>query len=326
MQIHLTFDYELFFGADSGTVENCLLKPTGYLADIACKHNIKLVFYVDAGFLYRLKQYASLAACKKDFDLVSSQIKGLSQSGHEIGLHVHPHWEDCIFENNKWKLNTTRYKLSDFSKQEIDSVISKYHQVLIEITGKKCQSYRAGGWCVQPFDLLHDSLIRNGINKDASVYPNGKHVSPAHSYDFSKAPDKDIWKFDLDPCEENNTGRFTEIPTTADVISPFFYWNLYLKMRQNPSYYRPVGDGIWLVDKKRVYRHFFSSTRHFACADGFFASRLESVLKRSEGLNHNHLSVLSHPKSMAPYSFKALEKFIITAKSRGHRFTTVESI
>lgn len=326
MQIHLTFDYELFFGANTGTIQNCLLRPTQKLIDLAFKHQIPLVFYVDAGYLYQLRKHIHLEQCAKDYALVAEQLKQLNAAGHEIALHIHPHWEDSVYENDQWKIDTKRYKLSDFSEQEIESIVSNYHQALIEIIGKPCQSYRAGGWCVQPFEPIKQALVRNNIYKDASVYYKGVHLSPAHSYDFTSAPDKDFWKFEIDPCKEEANGSFIEVPTTPDVIPPLFYWNLYLKMRSDPEYYRPVGDGSWLVDKKRLYKHFYSSTNHFACADGFFASRLVKILNRAEKENRKHVSVLSHPKSLAPYSFDALEIFIVKAKSKAHTFATIASI
>ena len=326
MQIHLTFDYELFFGANSGTIQNCLLSPTERLIKLASKHQVPFVFYVDAGYLCQLRKYQHIEQCAKDYRLVAEQLKSLTVAGHEIALHVHPHWEDSFYENNQWKIDTKRYKLADFSDQDIERIITKYHQALSEITGKVCQSYRAGGWCIQPFEPIKKALQKNNIHKDASVYYKGIHLSPAHAYDFSSAPDKDLWKFESDPCIEAANGSFIEVPTTPDIIPPFFYWNLYLKMRSNREHYRPVGDGNWLVDKKRLYKHFYSSTNHFACADGFFASRLDNILTRSENEKRKHLSVLSHPKSLAPYSFDALEKFIINAKSKGHIFTTIASI
>ncbi len=323
MQIHLTFDYELFFGSSSGTLDNCIIKPTQRLIDIAKTHDIPLVFYVDAGYLYQLKKHNHITDCKNDYDKVSKQLIELQSLGHEIGLHIHPHWEDCFFENNKWHINTSRYKLFNFSEVEVDDIITKYHQSIIDVTGNPCKSYRAGGWCVQPFDAIKKALLKNNILVDSSVYYNGLHLSPAHSYDFTSAKNSDIWKFDNDPCKECVSGQFTEVPTTPDVVSPLFYWNLYFKMKTNPEIYKPVGDGNWLVDKKRIYKHFYSSTNHFACADGFFASRLKSILFNSEKENRKHLSVLSHPKSLAPYSFDALDEFIKLAKSKGHTFSTI---
>ncbi len=323
MQIHISFDYELFFGNASGSVEKCMLEPTQQLIDIACKHNVPFIFFVDAGYLFQLKKYIHIETCKQDYDKITLQLNRLASLGHEIALHIHPHWEDCRFENNQWIIDTTRYKLADFTEKEVGEIVSKYHHAIKEITGKPCKSYRAGGWCIQPFESIRKALIENAIFVDSTVYYKGFHDSKAHFYDFTKAPDLCEWNFENDPCIENKTGMFKEIPVTADQIPPLFYWKLYLKMRLNPLVYKPVGDGNWLVDKKRIYKHFHTSTNHFACCDGFFASRLQFVLKDAEKQKKSKMMVLSHPKSMAPYSFNTLNKFIMSAKSKGHTFNTI---
>jgi peptidoglycan/xylan/chitin deacetylase (PgdA/CDA1 family) len=325
MQIHVSFDYELFFGSASGTAQKCMLEPTQKLMDIAAKHQVPFIFFVDAGYLHRLKSYLHMPICKLDYERISAQLKQLVASGHEIALHIHPHWEDCIFKNGRWLIDTTRYKLADFSEEDVRSIVSKYHEAITEITGKSCRSYRAGGWCVQPFVPIKKALMENGIHTDSTVYYKGYHASAAHSYDFRKAPDLAEWTFEDDPCEPLQTGTFTEIPVTPDVIPPLFYWQLYLNMRYNPVVYKPVGDGNWLVDRKRIYKHFYRSTNHFACCDGFFASRLKPILNKTERQGKSRMMILSHPKSMAPYSFKALDEFIIFAKAKGHSFHTISS-
>lgn len=323
MQIHISFDYELFFGAASGTAEKCILEPTRQLMDIAAKHRVPFIFFVDAGYLHRLKSYLHVPACKADYERIAEQLRELAASGHEIALHIHPHWEDSVFGNDGWRIDTTRYKLADFKEEEVRSIITAYHQVIREIIGKPCLSYRAGGWCIQPFEPIRKALAENGIRADSTVYYKGYHASAAHAYDFRKAPDLAEWKFEDDPCVPRQEGIFTEIPVTPDTIPPLFYWQLYLNMRSRPAVYKPVGDGSWLVDRKRIYRHFYSSTDHFACCDGFFASRLKPVLKRTERQGKARMMVLSHPKSMAPYSFNALDEFITFAKAKGHSFHTI---
>ena len=325
MQIHLSFDYELFFGTSSGSVDNSILKPTQLLINIARKHQVPFIFFVDAGYLWQLKNHFHIESCKRDYNKIALQLTELQKDGHEIALHIHPHWEDSFFLENKWNINTTRYKLADFNEIEIDQIITKYHQAIIDIVHVPCKSYRAGGWCIQPFNFIKNSLIKNNILVDSTIYPHGLHNSNAHQYDFTNAPSKDEWHFDNDPCIESLNGKFTEIPITKDLIPPIFYWNLYFKMKSNPGIYKPVGDGNWLVDKKRIYKHFYSHTNHFACADGFFASRLSTILERCEKNKNKRMMVLSHPKSLAPYSFDALERFIIKAKSNGHTFTTITS-
>ena len=56
MKTLLTFDYEVYFGARTGSVERCLLDPTDALARVAAKHAAPLVFFVDAGYLLALRR------------------------------------------------------------------------------------------------------------------------------------------------------------------------------------------------------------------------------------------------------------------------------
>ena len=323
MQIHISFDYELFFGNASGSAQKCILEPTQKLIDIATKHKVPFIFFVDAGYLLQLKNNKHNSVCKSDYDAISKQLKLLVSLGHEIGLHIHPHWEDCRFENNQWQINTTRYKLACFNEIEVENIVTKYHHAIIDIIEKPCQTFRAGGWCVQPFEFIRKALIKNNIFIDSSVYHEGFHDSEAHSYNFLTAPNKSSWQFENDPSEENRQGQFKEIAISNDKIPPFFYWKLYFKMRTNPLVYKPIGDGSWLVDKKRIYKHFYTPTNHFACADGYFASRLKGLLKYLEKQNHDKMMILSHPKSMATYSFETLDNFIALAKNKGHQICKI---
>ena len=45
MQIHISFDYELFFGNASGSAQKCILEPTQKLIDIATKHKVPFIFF-----------------------------------------------------------------------------------------------------------------------------------------------------------------------------------------------------------------------------------------------------------------------------------------
>jgi len=55
MNIVLSTDYEVFFGHSTGTVEKTLLEPSQALCDVAARHGVPLVFFVDIGFLLRLR-------------------------------------------------------------------------------------------------------------------------------------------------------------------------------------------------------------------------------------------------------------------------------
>jgi len=44
MKTFITFDYELFFGKESGSAEKCIIKPVNILREIAKKRNTKFIF------------------------------------------------------------------------------------------------------------------------------------------------------------------------------------------------------------------------------------------------------------------------------------------
>jgi len=145
--ILITLDYELFFGGDSGMVANCMLTPTHKLLEVLDRHNIKATFFVDSGYLVRAKaEQGKSEKLSKEYKAVVNQIKKLDEAGHSIQLHIHPHWEDSYHDGERWVMDTTRYKLHDFSEDEIDDIVYRYKKVLTDIVGDKVFAYRAGGW------------------------------------------------------------------------------------------------------------------------------------------------------------------------------------
>ena len=95
MNIFLTYDYELFFGEPTGTVEKCIIEPTNLLRAIAQRTGIKMVFFIDVGYLKKLIAFKDqFPNVKAEHDAIIDQVKKLVAEGHDCQLHIHPHWED----------------------------------------------------------------------------------------------------------------------------------------------------------------------------------------------------------------------------------------
>ena len=58
MNLILSLDYELFFGARHGTAQRCLIEPCQALLKITERVGAKLAFFVDAGYLCKLAEHA----------------------------------------------------------------------------------------------------------------------------------------------------------------------------------------------------------------------------------------------------------------------------
>ena len=57
MKIFLTYDYELFFGDPTGSVEKCIIEPTQRLLEIAKRTGARYTFFIDVGYLKQLELF-----------------------------------------------------------------------------------------------------------------------------------------------------------------------------------------------------------------------------------------------------------------------------
>ena len=314
MRIIISFDYELYFH-ESGSAEKCILNPTNALHELAKKHSVSFTYFVDIGYLIKLAEYAPIHEnLQKDLEKLTTQIKQLKDDGQEIGLHIHPHWEDTVFENGKWKFDVTRYRLDHFSDEEILKIVTQYKQELENIVGKKIEIYRAGGWCIQPFSKLESCFKELGLKLDSSVFPGGYLQNDHYNIDFTKTPNKDVYRFQNDVCQEEITGDFVEVPISAKQYSAAFYWQLYLLGRLDPKNHKPWGDGYPVPVKG--YRKKVLAQGNLQCVscDGFFASQLKLELQKRHKAGKDVLNVIGHPKALTTFALNQLDAFLSFAK------------
>lgn len=316
MNIYITLDYELFLGKQSGTVENCIIKPTNRLLEIVNNYNIKISFFVDAGYLIALeRQKDKFSNLEEDYKKITQQIKKLSKEGHGIELHIHPHWEDTFFKTNiGWTSNTSRYKLTDYSEEEILDIVTRYNNVLKKISLKKPVAFRAGGWSAQPFNKIKKALEINNIFIDSTAYPNGYYQSTNQKFDFRNLPQyKTQFKFLDDFVKENINGNFTEIPISSFKVSPLFFWKFALKKIFKQKQHRAFGDGKAINKQKdSVFKLLTKSSYSVVSIDGYKALYLSKAFKKYvKNTNlHDNFVIIGHPKAFTPYSLGKIKVFI----------------
>ncbi len=220
-KVILSYDYELFFGDQSGTVWKSLIEPTNLLLNAMDNARLRGNFFVDWQMLKYLRLETDERA-QSDYIAIVNQLKDMVRRGHRIELHIHPHWVDAKYNGDgTWNFdNFTHYSLSSFSKEEITQMFTEGTELLTSIAREvkpdyKIVAFRAGGWAVQPFDLLKEGFEENGIYIESSVGV-GVHGKNLHSmYDFRGAPDKDVYHFEDDVCKEVVGGRYIEVPITC---------------------------------------------------------------------------------------------------------------
>ncbi len=89
-----------------------MIEPTEDLFKIARNKDVFYTFFVDVGYLIQAEKYKDLT---EEIELVKSQITKMIMLGHDVQLHIHPHWEKALWKNGNWEMNVSgSYKLSDF--------------------------------------------------------------------------------------------------------------------------------------------------------------------------------------------------------------------
>lgn len=320
-RIYITFDYELFFGPASGSVAACMLEPTRRLMALGQHQDVRFTFFVDAGMLCalrtRMERYPELAEA---YQAVTSQLGELAREGHSIQLHIHPHWEDARYSAGQWQFDLSRYRLHMFSPEEADGLIRRYHTELQQHCESAITAFRAGGWCVQPFEVFRRTFLELGIRVDSTLYEGGYMWSATHQFDFRGMPQASCWSFSHDPMMADEKGEFIEVPISSIRYSRLFCVGMAMSRLLRLKKYRVLGDGqaigrglsgaLGLVSR---------GEQGGVCLDGFRCRRVESALQKFAHTEPDgRFVVYSHPKALSEGSFEVLNRL---AKYHAASFT-----
>ena len=312
-QILLSLDYELFFGPKTGSVDNCLLRPTEALAEVVRRHGAHLSLFVDALYLQRLAEEAQrYPRMQRDFDAIRRQLAALAKEGHDMQLHLHPHWLDSSCDGEAWQLDTRRYKLHDFSAPEIMATVGSAKRLLTDLVGNTVFAFRAGGWCLQPFATVAPALLAHDIWLDSTVFAGGISDDQERWFDFSTAPIKDYWRFAADPNSETSHGPFVEVPISAMRVTPSLFWHMaFTKKILANADHKTFGDGASLAWGSSYYlQRLTGSTISVASLDGLKAGLLGKACRAEQNTGKQLFHVMGHPKALTRYSLQQVEKFL----------------
>ena len=324
MKVILSFDYELFFGTNSGSPEKCMIEPANALASIAAEYRVPLCFFVDTGYLVAMKRFGvANRVLRKHEAIIRHNLDDLSSQRHEILLHVHPHWEDTVWTSDRWHFDLSRFCLNNFNSAEVMDIVKRNVDELRQHTKDgRIHAYRAGGWAVQPFPAIGRALKAAGINIDSTVFPGGINTTGVTNFDFSVTPNKPYWFFDKDPATEDLLGSFLEVPTSSMSVSPSYYWRTALARLTARADMKSFGDGMVRSVSTRKsgldkLTKLFSSTLYCVTLDGMKAGLAVSEYRRALKKGSEMLVLLSHPKMITPFSLQCLRQLLKEISSNG---------
>lgn len=311
----ITFDYEVFLGRNTGTIQNSVLIPTDAINKILQKHNAKAIFFVDAAWLLCIKKY-----CPNDFKSVATQLKEITSQGSSVELHLHPQWLYAEMHGNQFVINSDKYyRIQKFSINEIHNIFEMGVEILEGITNQKPTCFRAGGWCIEPFDKLITAFKAHGIKYDFSVIQGGfLNEGKIYDYDFTKVPELPFYRFSNSVNEPLEDGLFVEFPLSTYRNNPFYRLanKMILKLLNDKIY----GDGTGAKEKSLTSVVFDTMRLSKAMLKFDMTSHLLFRYLLNTHLRNSSLIIaVSHPKTVSKQSLLNLS-FV------AQNFTTLNSL
>lgn len=316
-QVLFTFDYELFLGKKSGTVEKCLIEPTDIALRILQTYNLKGLFFVDALYLHRLLNVPGSLA-KLDYSKIESQLHHIVNSGHTVGIHIHPHWIDAVYkpDSNNWDgENKQNFALSCLSESRMKEVIyTSYQSLKSWLPDSEPITFRAGGFYAQPFDRLISIFKELNILYDFSVMREFRSTGfdNLYSFDYSQVPEQMVYTFNSNPLLAE-LGDFVEIS-----VNPFLLEGLnkirnsiYYRRNKGSKRFNRIGDG---TGSGNIIQHHADATfmRFWRNYQTYSIELLNPVLGETyvrDLLKNHYVHWVSHPKLFTEVGLDSFEDF-----------------
>ncbi len=334
----LTFDYELWLGRNFLPPEQVLIEPTREVLELCDKLNVAVTFFPDVCCAWTYRKYGF----DTFVDSFEKQMIDAMSMGHDVELHLHPHWLNTTYENNQWLISAEKMYLHELGyspgNDSANALISKGVNYLNSLlrphkSDYRCRIFRAAGAALQPDeDKLIAALIENGIEMDVSVSKFLTLNLDTVKIDYTDVPSKSHWFMSPETGIGVDSGRgILEIP-----IGTFkaglgqragFLWrrarsikkmrgttisrarrqsrlaNLRTLLMQNLKY---ITGSPW--------SNISCDTKGFnirMLLDGF-----DNYVKLHQNEDTIYVTIIDHPKLMFEYQMKLLSDFITETRKR----------
>ncbi|MBF0610474.1 MAG: hypothetical protein G8345_17240 [Magnetococcales bacterium] len=322
--LYYTADYELFMGCNHLSPQQALLEPTADLLEQCEQWQIPLTLFADVACLWRFRQWG-----EHDFvELAEGQLQQAVATGHDVQLHLHPHWLVAERQGKGFHFPANAYALATMATDEkecarhIHALVQQgvdYLQALLRPVKAhyRCTAFRAGGYRLDPRrELLLSILSDHGLQVDSSIIPGYRQAG----VDFSQEPTHPGWVM----------GPMFEVPIAAATFTPWQARRLGWRgawreamaiFLQHPSRQRGEAWPLQAVDAtvpawKRAYWHFHSRINrtfaHLAMGEDPWVMRkvLQHFLQGTDWKETDcHVAIIGHPKAMFSSHLTALVQF-----------------
>lgn len=355
LNICFTADHEMFFGQNLLAEEEVFIKPTYRLMEVLERYQVPLCLMTD---VCSVQRYRELKIQSNYVASMEKQLREAISRGHDVQLHLHPHWLSSDYIDGSWKFDHDHYKLHSFGFDQNDTccvqrIIAAGKKYLLELLSPldpqyDCVAFRAGGWCLQPERELLAALVNDNIWIDTTIYPGGYNQNPVKYYDFRNVPQKANWWISpekgLNHESSQAADHIFEVPIGAYSFLPLIgFKKLYYKkyrLQIKSKYEAPRGTSLdtlfvqnkWEVLKEKLQNIFMQPilfTYDGACQK-VMADFINYYLQRFNCVDQEqYISIIGHPKVLTETSLREIDRFleqVCCEKSKTVRFIRLRDI
>jgi len=347
----ITADYELFLGRNFVGDDEVLFEPTGRLLQLCEKLGVKVTFFADVCSVWAHRKYG-LDEYVARFE---AQMREALNRGHDVQLHLHPHWLNSTWQGGRWQVATDRMYLAEFGFADDDNsapaIVSRgvdyLHDLLRPVKSDyRCRAFRAAGLALQPGEKeLIGTLLDNGIEIDSSIAKGLKIDLDTVRIDYRRVPDDANWY--LSPqsgLDETAPDGLLEIPIATFRCSlPARLGFLYRRtravgMRRGAGISRQSRQTRWSNLRTMLsynLRYLYGSPWFSLSCDtkghnlAMLIDGFDDYLKRHEDSPEVMAAMINHPKLMFAPQFELLEAFVTAARrhwGEDVRFATMAQV
>jgi hypothetical protein len=329
VKILLTFDYELPLGSVKD-YQVGLFKPADRLIKLANEVKVPIILFVDICSAIQFEKWEN----SNYYVPFKDQVQGALRDGHDVQLHIHPHWMNSSFVDKRF-IPSTNFSLSSFNHDidgySIEQIIEEAFWRLTDMgrevkSDYQCIAFRAGGYDVEPESKrILNKLFDLGIRIESSVIKDFYLDYSFSKIDYSKTPTSSFWFISKDgPLTTASQEGLLELPISSKPTGLRDLLGRRIKKTFNKGVfksrlYNNSGTGYLAISGKQNLRSKYRSItnptvltfdREYRDVQDLESIVSHNVKKYEDEKSDLYLTVIAHPKSMGEYHLGLMKSFI----------------
>ncbi|MEX0884495.1 MAG: hypothetical protein WDZ72_13580 [Cyclobacteriaceae bacterium] len=239
LDLILTLDYEMY-GDGSGDVFDTMINPTNQYLDFCARFGIKTtIFFEVMEYLKMDEEWENgnkMGYHSNPAKAIRNQLIHAYKQGHDIQLHIHPHWVNARYVDHSWQPDPRYWKLTHVPleadehfplglKELLKQGKSALEDLLKPVDAEYvCNIFRTGGYSITPSEKIVEVLKELGFVADSSVIPGAFLDNEYYTYDFRNVSDKiPYWRVGekVEDQHDQLTGQLFEFPIFSKKIKRY---------------------------------------------------------------------------------------------------------